>query len=58
MTPGLRWVKSSASGSGTQGDDCVEVARTSEHVLIRDSKQPDTWLSLPPGSWLAFLRRL
>ncbi|MET9000758.1 DUF397 domain-containing protein [Amycolatopsis sp. NPDC004169] len=51
-------MKSSASGSGAEGDACVEVARTSEHVLIRDSKQPGTWLSMPPGSWLAFLRRL
>lgn len=32
----LAWFKSSYSG--TQGDDCLEVALTAEAVLVRDSK--------------------
>ncbi|MGW9492970.1 DUF397 domain-containing protein [Streptomyces prasinus] len=36
MTPELAWFKSSYSGS--QGDDCVEVAVTEQTVCVRDSK--------------------
>ncbi|WP_410639179.1 DUF397 domain-containing protein [Amycolatopsis sp. lyj-346] len=49
-------MKSSASGTGTDPEKCVEVARTREHVLIRDSKHPGAWLSIPPATWQAFLR--
>jgi hypothetical protein len=34
--PELAWFKSSYSGS--QGDDCVEVAITEQTVCVRDSK--------------------
>ncbi|MGW5662839.1 DUF397 domain-containing protein [Streptomyces sp. NPDC003758] len=34
--PELAWFKSSYSGS--QGDDCVEVALTEQAVCVRDSK--------------------
>ncbi|MFJ4083523.1 DUF397 domain-containing protein [Streptomyces iakyrus] len=34
--PELAWFKSSYSGS--QGDDCVEVAITEQAVCLRDSK--------------------
>ncbi|MFD8234561.1 DUF397 domain-containing protein [Streptomyces sp. NPDC059696] len=34
--PELAWFKSSYSGS--QGDDCVEVAVTEQAVCVRDSK--------------------
>ncbi|MEU2598917.1 DUF397 domain-containing protein [Streptomyces hirsutus] len=34
--PELAWFKSSYSGS--QGDDCVEVAVTEQAVRVRDSK--------------------
>jgi hypothetical protein len=33
---GLAWFKSSYSGS--QGDDCVEVAVTEQIICVRDSK--------------------
>lgn len=35
----LKWFKSSYSGS--QGDDCVEVARALGAVHVRDSKEKD-----------------
>ncbi|MFJ9426535.1 DUF397 domain-containing protein [Streptomyces sp. NPDC101249] len=35
-TTGLAWFKSSYSG--TQGDDCVEVAIAEQGVHVRDSK--------------------
>ncbi|MEU9558687.1 DUF397 domain-containing protein [Streptomyces fumanus] len=35
-TSGLAWFKSSYSG--TQGDDCVEVAVTEQAVHVRDTK--------------------
>ncbi|KUN16406.1 toxin-antitoxin system, toxin component [Streptomyces corchorusii] len=35
-TTELAWFKSSYSGS--QGDDCVEVAATAQAVCVRDSK--------------------
>ncbi|MET8947034.1 DUF397 domain-containing protein [Streptomyces sp. NPDC004542] len=34
--PELAWFKSSYSGS--QGDDCVEVALTEQAICVRDSK--------------------
>jgi hypothetical protein len=36
----IRWRKSSRSQGEAQGN-CVEVARTGETALIRDSKDPD-----------------
>ncbi|PJE95779.1 DUF397 domain-containing protein [Streptomyces carminius] len=48
------WFKSSYSGS--EGDNCVEVAVRPEAVLVRDSKdtrrQP---LSVSPAAWAGFL---
>ncbi|MZE77900.1 DUF397 domain-containing protein [Streptomyces xinghaiensis] len=48
------WFKSSYSGS--EGDNCVEVAISSEAVFVRDSKdvrrQP---LSVSPAAWADFL---
>jgi hypothetical protein len=38
----ITWRKSSHSGGGgSGGQDCVEVARLSEGVGLRDSKTPD-----------------
>lgn len=48
----LSWRKSSASASG----DCVEVAFSSDLILVRDSKR--TWLNIlkfTPSKWQAFL---
>lgn len=54
-TEALTWFKSSYSG--TQGDDCVEVAVTAEAVHVRDSKD----VALRPfavgrDGWASFLR--
>lgn len=38
-TTDLTWFKSSYSG--TQGDDCVEIAITEQAVHVRDSKDTD-----------------
>lgn len=46
------WHKSSASGA--QG--CVEVARSTEHVWVRDSKDPSSpILGFTRLEWAAFL---
>ncbi|SDC80224.1 DUF397 domain-containing protein [Streptomyces prasinopilosus] len=48
------WIKSSYSTP--DGPDCVEVAAVPEHVLIRDSKDPNgPRLTLAPTTWTAFL---
>ncbi|MEU7383796.1 DUF397 domain-containing protein [Streptomyces sp. NPDC042207] len=50
----LEWIKSSYSTA--EGPDCVEVAAVPEHILVRDSKNPDgPRLALPPATWAAFL---
>ena len=51
---GLTWRKSSHSGS--QGDDCVEVASGAWEVHIRDSKcRSLPWIAASPDTWAAFL---
>ncbi|MEV6575273.1 DUF397 domain-containing protein [Streptomyces sp. NPDC051577] len=50
----LRWFKSSHSGS--QGDDCVEVAACADTVHVRDSKvAAGPALAVAPAVWTAFL---
>ncbi|GAA2470928.1 DUF397 domain-containing protein [Streptomyces thermolineatus] len=50
----LAWFKSSYSG--TEGDNCVEVAFGSGAVHVRDSKDRDGGsLAFPPRSWSAFV---
>ncbi|MFD4866137.1 DUF397 domain-containing protein [Streptomyces sp. NPDC058412] len=50
----LRWFKSSYSGS--QGDDCVEVATDTDTVHVRDSKvAAGPELAVTPASWGVFL---
>lgn len=51
----VRWVKSSFSGA--MDDNCVEVHLCSGSVGIRDSKNPATTFSVPPASWVAFVRQ-
>ncbi|MGH3978880.1 MAG: DUF397 domain-containing protein [Pseudonocardiaceae bacterium] len=49
------WQQSSASGTG----NCVQVARTLEHVWVRDSKNPfGPGLGLTREQWAAFLAGL
>jgi hypothetical protein len=48
----LSWRKSSASASG----DCVEVAFSSDLILVRDSKRAYShMLTFTPPRWQAFL---
>lgn len=50
----LDWFKSSYSG--TQGDNCVEVAVTSRAVHVRDTKDRDGGqLTLTPTAWADFV---
>ncbi|HEX2297930.1 MAG TPA: DUF397 domain-containing protein [Pseudonocardiaceae bacterium] len=49
------WRKSSRSNGGVDGN-CVEVAEVPDHVVLRDSKDPDgPVLALPWQQWRAFL---
>jgi hypothetical protein len=48
------WIKSSYSTD--EGPDCVEVAPTAAHILVRDSKNPaGPRLALAAATWTAFL---
>lgn len=50
----LAWFKSSYSGS--QGDDCVEVAASTQAIHVRDSKyQQSPELALSPTAWSDFI---
>jgi hypothetical protein len=51
----VRWSKSRRSNGGG-GGNCVEVARLSDQVAMRDSKDPDgPVLTFPRPEWHAFL---
>ncbi|MFF8593523.1 DUF397 domain-containing protein [Streptomyces sp. NPDC015220] len=53
-TSDLAWFKSSYSGS--QGDDCVEVAASTQAIHVRDSKdQQSPELALSPTVWSDFI---
>ncbi|MGW2294839.1 MULTISPECIES: DUF397 domain-containing protein [Streptomyces] len=53
-TTELAWFKSSYSG--TQGDNCVEVAAVPEAVYVRDSKDKQgPQLAVDPTAWTAFI---
>ncbi|MGA5873586.1 DUF397 domain-containing protein [Streptomyces cinereoruber] len=53
-TSELAWFKSSYSGS--QGDACVEVARGTQAIHVRDSKdQRSPELALSPTAWDDFV---
>jgi len=53
--PTLRWLRSTFCSSGT----CVEVARTSRTVHIRDAKDPEgPRLALPVEAWREFIERV
>lgn len=50
----VEWIKSSYSTA--DGPDCIEVAAVPDHVLVRDSKNPNgPRLVLTPTTWTAFL---
>ncbi|MFD7508241.1 DUF397 domain-containing protein [Streptomyces sp. NPDC059853] len=51
----LAWFKSSYSG--TQGDDCVEIAITEQAVFVRDSKDAGrTSFTVSREGWASFAR--
>ncbi|GGL79559.1 DUF397 domain-containing protein [Streptomyces fumigatiscleroticus] len=51
---GLKWFRSSYSGS--QGDDCVEIAHAPAAVHVRDSKDKEgPRFAVSPSAWGAFL---
>jgi hypothetical protein len=53
-TTQLAWFKSSYSG--TEGDNCIEVALTPATIHIRDSKdRTRPHLTLGPAAWSAFV---
>ncbi|MEW2623917.1 DUF397 domain-containing protein [Streptomyces sp. NPDC048106] len=52
------WRKSSYSGPG-DGNECVEIANTSTHVSVRDSKTPtQATLTFPTPAFTLFLGAL
>lgn len=55
----VTWRKSTYSGGGSGGGDCVEFAELSYDIAIRDSKDPDgNALRFKPGAWIGFVTRL
>ncbi|MPY52531.1 DUF397 domain-containing protein [Streptomyces sp. K1PN6] len=57
VTPG-NWRKSSYSGPD-DGNACVEIANSSTHIAIRDSKAPArATLSFPTGAFAPFIDAL
>ncbi|WP_328493198.1 DUF397 domain-containing protein [Streptomyces sp. NBC_00414] len=53
-TTELTWFKSSYSGS--EGDDCVEVAACPATIHVRDSKNTrGPQLTLSPSAWAGFI---
>ncbi|GGX06661.1 hypothetical protein GCM10010297_30280 [Streptomyces malachitofuscus] len=55
MNTGESWRKSSYSGA--EGGECIEVAETSDAVLVRDSKRPaEARLSFGAEAWAGFVR--
>jgi hypothetical protein len=54
----LVWRKSSRSSEGSSGE-CVEVARLTDVIGVRDSKSPDAGrLTLETDRFAALLRRI
>ncbi|MFD5748180.1 DUF397 domain-containing protein [Streptomyces sp. NPDC127033] len=54
-TTELAWFKSSYSGS--QGDDCVEVAVTEQAICVRDSKDVERpHFAVGRDGWTSFVR--
>ena len=52
------WRKSSYSGEG-DGNDCVEIANSSTHVAVRDSKTPArATLTFQTGTFTIFIQAL
>ncbi|MFI0239751.1 DUF397 domain-containing protein [Streptomyces sp. NPDC016845] len=55
----VMWRKSTYSGGGSGGGDCVEIAELSEDIAIRDSKDSNgNALRFGPESWAGFVTGL
>ncbi|MEV6673123.1 DUF397 domain-containing protein [Streptomyces sp. NPDC051162] len=48
----IQWQKSSFS---TEGNDCMEIARSAEAILMRESDTPDLIVTTSPQKLRAFL---
>ncbi|MFF3258722.1 DUF397 domain-containing protein [Streptomyces sp. NPDC002932] len=53
MNTGIRWQKSSFSGGGEQ---CVEVARDAEQILMRESDDPGAVTTTSRAKFAAFIK--
>ncbi|MDH2412255.1 DUF397 domain-containing protein [Streptomyces fenghuangensis] len=53
MSAPIQWQKSSFSGGG--GENCVEVARRGDDVLIRESDEPGLVLAASRAGLAAFI---
>jgi hypothetical protein len=55
----IAWRKSSYSGGGSGGGDCVELAELPDRAAIRDSKNPcGPALAFTSGAWNGFVSQL
>ncbi|MEV7191104.1 DUF397 domain-containing protein [Streptomyces sp. NPDC093510] len=53
---GAIWQKSSYSGGGSSGGDCVEIAALPRRTAVRDSKTPSgPALAFTPTAWSGFI---
>ncbi|NGO14827.1 DUF397 domain-containing protein [Streptomyces sp. HC44] len=52
----VQWQKSSFSG--VEGGNCVEVACTEAHLLLRESDTPTDILAMPPLGLACLIRHL
>jgi hypothetical protein len=50
----LCWQRSSFCNGG----DCLEVARQDDAVLVRNSRDPGSWLSFSAASWDEFVSKV
>ncbi|MGW7048745.1 DUF397 domain-containing protein [Streptomyces avermitilis] len=51
----MQWQKSSFSG--VEGGNCIELARSEPHLLLRESDAPGDVIALAPGGLLALIRQ-
>ncbi|MFD4630727.1 DUF397 domain-containing protein [Streptomyces sp. NPDC058284] len=57
MTTSLHWQKSTFSGGG-DGNACVELASTGNHIRLRESDEPGVELATAPASLARLLRAI
>ncbi|MFF3291548.1 DUF397 domain-containing protein [Streptomyces sp. NPDC003023] len=59
IEPNVTWRKSSYSGGGSSGGDCVEVAALIDHAVVRDSKNAHSpVLAFGHNPWRTFLHNV